>query len=91
MTRGFFVVQTTTEGRKQMSDVIMQSNVSDELANDIVWGADGIGKVINRNERQTFHLIDTRQLPAKKIGGRWCASRSGLRKFFADVLSGEVV
>ena len=22
-----------------MSDVIMQSNVSDELANDIVWGA----------------------------------------------------
>ena len=23
-----------------MSDVIMQSNVSDELANDIVWGAD---------------------------------------------------
>ena len=47
--------------------------------------------MIGRNARQTFHLIDTGKLPVKKIGGRWCASRSGLRKFFADVLSGEVV
>jgi hypothetical protein len=90
MTRGFFVVQTTTEGTKQVTDVIMRNMAADDLASDIVWGVDGIGKVIGRNARQTFHLIDTGKLPVKKIGGRWCASRSGLRKFFAGVLSGEV-
>jgi hypothetical protein len=73
-----------------MSDISTQSNAQDDLANDIAWGVDAIGKVIGRNARQTFHLIDTGKLPVKKIGGRWCASRSGLRKFFADVLSGEV-
>ena len=57
-----------------MSDESMQSNVSDELANDIVWGVDGIGKVINRNARQTFHLIDTRKPPIKNRGAMVCVA-----------------
>ena len=31
-----------------------------------------------------------RRLPARKVGGRWCASRAGLQKFFADLVAGEV-
>jgi hypothetical protein len=73
-----------------MSDVNMQSTAQDDLANDLVWGVAGIGKVIGRSQRQVFHMIHTKKLPVKKVAGRYCGSRSGLRKFFADVLSGEV-
>jgi hypothetical protein len=38
-----------------------------------VWGAEAIGRVINRPARQTFHLLESGALPAKKIGGRWTA------------------
>ena len=59
-------------------------NVSsiDELS-DIVWGAEGIGSVINRSARDTFHLLKRGHLPAKKIGGRWAASRRKLLAHFA--------
>jgi hypothetical protein len=73
-----------------MSDVNMQSTAQDDLATDLVWGVAGIGKVIGRSPRQVFHMIYTNKLPVKKVAGRYCGSRSGLRKFFADVLSGEV-
>jgi hypothetical protein len=61
-----------------------------ELAGDLIWGVAGIGREIGRNARQTFHLLENGRLPAKKVGGRWCASRAGLQKFFADLLAGKV-
>ena len=45
---------------------------------DVVWGAAAIGAVINRTERQAFYLLESSNLPAKKIGGLWCASRAKL-------------
>jgi hypothetical protein len=59
------------------------------LADDLLWGVRPISEEINRSERQTFHLLENGRLPAKKIGGRWCASRIGLRRHFAGLLSGE--
>jgi hypothetical protein len=56
------------------------------LADDLLWGVKPISEEINRNERQTFHLLENGRLPAKKIGGRWCASRIGLRRHFAELL-----
>lgn len=50
------------------------TNSSDE----IVWEVENIAKVIGRTERQTFHLLSTGQIPAKKVGGRWVASRTKL-------------
>jgi hypothetical protein len=61
-----------------------------ELAGDLIWGVAGIGKEINRNPRQTFHLLENGKLPARKIGGRWCASRTGLRTLFQDLIGGQV-
>ena len=52
------------------------------LAQDLVWGVAAIAVEIGRNPRQTFHMLEQGKLPAKKIGGRWCASRSGLSQFF---------
>jgi hypothetical protein len=45
---------------------------------DIVWGARAIGEAINRTEHQASYLLERKQLPAKKTGGLWCASRSRL-------------
>jgi hypothetical protein len=47
---------------------------------DLIWGATEIGKVINRTRRQAFSLLENKRLPAKKVGGTWCASPSNLRQ-----------
>lgn len=49
---------------------------------DLVWGVREIGQVIGRNPRQAFHLVSRGELPAKKVGGRWVASRRELVRFF---------
>lgn len=49
---------------------------------DLVWGAAAIGAVINRTPKQTFHLLESKQLPARKSGGKWVASRRLLREHF---------
>lgn len=50
---------------------------------DLLWGATEIAKVIGRTRRQTFGLLEAGHLPARKIGGRWVASRSDLVAHFA--------
>ena len=45
---------------------------------DLIWGCSAIAEVIGRSERATFHLLKSQLLPAKRIGGRWCASRRKL-------------
>jgi hypothetical protein len=47
-------------------------------APDVLWGADEIGRAIGKPIRATFHLLEAGHLPARKIGGRWCASRRKL-------------
>lgn len=58
--------------------------VTNRQAIDLVWGAEGIAAVIGRTARQTFNLLDTGQLPAKKVGGRWVAERGKLLAFFLE-------
>jgi hypothetical protein len=53
---------------------------------DIIWGVKSIADEIRRPERATYHLLETGQLPANKIGGRWVASR---RKLMARLVGGE--
>jgi hypothetical protein len=50
-----------------------------EKACDFRWGADQIGQVIGRTSRQAFHLLSRGEIKcAKKVGGRWVASRAAL-------------
>ena len=51
-----------------------------------VWGAAAIARVINRTERQAFHLLERGHLPADKVGKLWVSTP---RKLLARVL-GEV-
>jgi len=46
-----------------------------------IWGAEAIGKLIKRSERQTFYLLEQGAIPARKIGGLWCAEENELRRF----------
>ena len=57
----------------------------DGISLDLVWGVGAIAKLIGRTERQTFHLVQSGQLPAKKVGNRWVAERGKLREFFRQV------
>jgi hypothetical protein len=51
---------------------------------DLIWGGENIAKIIGRTKRITFHLLETGQLPAKKVGGRWVAERNKLLNFFLE-------
>ena len=64
----------------------MVSVDSNNDPSDLVWGCEAIGRVINRNPRQTYHLLESKTLPARKVGHQWVASRRNLRAF----LVGEV-
>jgi hypothetical protein len=51
---------------------------------DLVWEVSAIARVIGRTERQTFRLLETGQLPGKKVGGRWVSERGKLLRFFME-------
>jgi hypothetical protein len=51
---------------------------SELSASDLVWGAGAIAKVIGRPISATYHMLERGFLPAKRIGGRWAASRQRL-------------
>ena len=57
---------------------------------ELVWGCKAIGREIGLSPRQVFHMLENDRLPAKKISGKWCASRAGLRRFFGELLAGEI-
>lgn len=58
------------------------SGISEEI--DLLWEVSEIAKIIKRTPRQTFHLLQAGQLPAKKVGGRWVAERGALVRFFME-------
>jgi len=58
--------------------------VNNENGNDLVWEAAGIANVISRTERQVLHMLNTGQIPAKKVGGRWVASRAKLIAYLTN-------
>jgi hypothetical protein len=45
-----------------------------------IWGAAEIGKVINRNPRQTFYLLESGKIDATKIGQLWTSTRRRLSR-----------
>ena len=56
--------------------------MAEEAKIDLLWEVTEIAKGIGRTERQTFHLLQSGELPAKKVGGRWVAERGQLIRFF---------
>jgi hypothetical protein len=53
---------------------------------DLIWGVAGIARVLGLTERQTEHQLSKGYLPVGKQGGRWVASRAGLKRHFGKIL-----
>ncbi len=49
------------------------------LADDMLDGAEAIGKFIGVSRRRAFYLCESGTVPAFKLGNRWCARKSELR------------
>ncbi len=56
---------------------------------DLIWGAEKIARAIGVSRRQAFYMLENGHLPARKVGGRWCASLSALRRHFAGAGAAE--
>lgn len=56
---------------------------------DILWGIAAIASAIQRTPRQTHYLLSLDALPAKKVGGHWCANRRDLEAFFTAAVRAE--
>ena len=48
----------------------------------LVWGAAAIAALLGITERRAFHMLEAGTLPARKVGGRWVASRKKLEQHF---------
>jgi hypothetical protein len=49
---------------------------------DLLWGASEIGRAIKQTPRQAYHMLETGQLPARKVCGKWVVERDALRRHF---------
>lgn len=56
---------------------------------DLLWGAAAIAGVINRTRRDTYHLLENRTIPARKVGGRYVASRMTLLEYLRGNTANE--
>jgi hypothetical protein len=43
---------------------------------DLLWGVEAIAAYIGRNTRQTYYLVQTKKIPAQKVGAIWVGRRS---------------
>jgi hypothetical protein len=48
------------------------------LSEDLLDGVSAIAAYLGLQERRTYYLLESKQLPAFKIGGKWAARKSSL-------------
>jgi hypothetical protein len=58
---------------------LMTNIFESDLAADTLSGASAIAAFLGKTERQTNHLLEKRQIPAFKLGGRWHMRKSTYR------------
>jgi hypothetical protein len=59
--------------------------MAEKTKSDTLWGVQAIATFIGRNRRQTYHYLQNKLIPGRKVGSIWVGSRSSLR----DRLSGD--
>ena len=66
-------------------------NAQPSPAADALNGAKAIAQFIGQPLRRTIYLLETKRLPAGKLGSTWVASRTRLAQFYAEIAAGERV
>ena len=77
MTKQTAIQEKSTEGP--------QPNQDEESHLNLVWGAELIGAELNISPRTAFYLLERGEIPARKVGRRWCTTRGALRRRFGVV------
>ena len=52
---------------------------------EILWGAEEIGRAINRTPRQVYHLAEAGQIPVNKVGAILTSTKRKLRDHILGV------
>jgi hypothetical protein len=65
-----------------MSKPKTTTTTTDQLADDVLFGAEAIAAELGISVRKAFHLLESKHLPATKVGRTWTSTRSRLRRFF---------
>jgi hypothetical protein len=70
-----------------MSDLLRVTPAYDDDG-DLLWGAEAIGRAINRDRRRTYYLLESGALgdAVRKVGAHWVGSR---RKLLAALRGSE--
>jgi excisionase family DNA binding protein len=55
---------------------------SDDLSEDLLDGADEIAEFTGWSRRRVFYLLEKGLIPAFKVGKRWTARKSRLKRHF---------
>jgi hypothetical protein len=58
--------------------------MAEETKSDTLWGVQAIADHIGRNRRQTYHYLQNKLIPGRKVGSIWIVSKSKLRAFLSD-------
>jgi hypothetical protein len=67
------------------------SEPSDTLAGDILWGVPAIAAYIDRDERQTYHGLQQGYFPAQKVGRIWTSTKSALKRRLTPTAAGTSI
>ena len=76
---------TLQEESTEPSEPRTCSGQGEDTQLDLVWGAELIGAELNISTRTAFYLLERGEIPAQKIGRRWCTTRGALRRRFGVV------
>jgi hypothetical protein len=58
---------------------------------DLLRGIAQFAKFIDENERRTTYLLETKQIPAGKLGQYWIGSKTVVREHYAKLVRGGAV
>jgi hypothetical protein len=61
---------------KSMSTLAGEPMDMEKIAEDTLAGINAIAAHIGKSKRQSYHLCETRQIPAFKLAGKWHMRKS---------------
>ena len=60
------------------------SDAQNDPQTDLLYGVPAIAAYLQMTQAQVYHLHNKGEIPTFKIGGKVCARRSTLARFFAE-------
>jgi hypothetical protein len=62
---------------------------NENLSEDLLDGTEQIARFTGWPRRRVFYLLERKLIPGFKVGTRWTARESRLRRYFEELEAGE--